>query len=396
MLQVSIRPCTRPKAERRIDQPLGEAELLSVCHAPVDHPARDHPLILRKIVKTKRYDDRAGSSSPLHNMPPSTATGRSTKRASAVSILSDLGVHNPEKALEPSSPTSGRRSPATSGRLSPAALKRPSKLRNFFGQRPPSELITTHLTEYFPFTEKKVLERTARHSMMRSSTISRRESTASYIPPLPSRFSSSTQGSQTRADSPTRNSISSSPYVPDKSDASSNLSAGDEIPRVSISTEDGDHVDLDDEDHPQLLPPIPFPSESLSESMESLTGNRRMSRSTSNASRTSRRMSYMTELRSKRDRSDTASLMTVDQITAEVESRRESKNTAATGDPAGSDTDDWTKLEENETEETTDVNEDDEGESSAEEVTLNDGDDDELGKVTIKKGTHRCDFVQHS
>jgi len=33
-------------------------------------------------------------------------------------------------------------------------------------------------------------------------------------------------------------------------------------------------------------------------------------------------MSYMTELKSKKDRSDTASLMTVDEITAEVESRR--------------------------------------------------------------------------
>jgi hypothetical protein len=39
----------------------------------------------------------------------------------------------------------------------------------------------------------------------------------------------------------------------------------------------------------------------------------------------SKRMSYMTELRSKRDKSDTASLMTVDEITAEVENRRVSK-----------------------------------------------------------------------
>jgi mitogen-activated protein kinase kinase kinase len=36
-----------------------------------------------------------------------------------------------------------------------------------------------------------------------------------------------------------------------------------------------------------------------------------------------KRMSYITELRSKRDVSDSASFITVDEITAEVESRRE-------------------------------------------------------------------------
>jgi len=51
-------------------------------------------------------------------------------------------------------------------------------------------------------------------------------------------------------------------------------------------------------------------------------------------------MSYMTELRSKRDQSDTASLMTVDEITAEVESRRVSQALDRT-----SDFDDWTKLD---------------------------------------------------
>ena len=51
-------------------------------------------------------------------------------------------------------------------------------------------------------------------------------------------------------------------------------------------------------------------------------------------------MSYMTELRSKRDRSDTASFMTVDEITAEVESRRISTPTERE-----TDLDDWTKVD---------------------------------------------------
>lgn len=62
-----------------------------------------------------------------------------------------------------------------------------------------------------------------------------------------------------------------------------------------------------------------------------------MTRSMSNASR---RSSYMTELRSKRDRSDTASLMTVDEITAEVESRRASMRV-----DHDSDTDGWTRVD---------------------------------------------------
>lgn len=48
----------------------------------------------------------------------------------------------------------------------------------------------------------------------------------------------------------------------------------------------------------------------------------------------------MTELRSKRDVSDTASLMTVDEITASVESRRESMTIDGGVDSA----DEWTKV----------------------------------------------------
>lgn len=334
---------------------LTEAELLSICHSSPDHPTRKLNLTVRRIAK--RFDDHGGSVSPAPGkLIPPTQTSKSTKRASSISILSGLGVRDPEKALDPPSPTSGTLSPAAQN------AKRPSKLRNFFGQRPPSELITTHLTEYFPFTEKKVLERTARHSMMmRSNTTSstRRDSTVSYNPPLHSRFSSSTQGSQTRTSmSPTRTSFSSipPPPLPEKptsfSESPADDSPSEEIPRMSLSTDDGRSVELhaDDEqdvpsssalvETPQLLPPIPFPSESFSDSFDSITG-RRTSRPVSRAtSIASRRMSYMTELRSKRDRSDTASLMTVDEITAEVESRR-----ASVSADNGSDIEEWTRVD---------------------------------------------------
>ncbi|KAG6866946.1 hypothetical protein C0991_003862 [Blastosporella zonata] len=320
--------------------PLTEAELLSICHAPPDHPTREHGLIVRRLLRTKRQDDRS---------MPSNQTSRATKRASSISVLSGLGVRDPERALDPPSPTSAALSPAAHN-----AAKRPSKLRNFFGQRPPSELITTHLTEFFPAIEKKVLERTARHSMMmRSNTLSthQRDSTMSFAPSPHSRFSNSTQGSigslPRRSISPSRASIiSMAPPLTAKPGGMNDAEEGmsDDIPRMSLSTEDGRSIDLHPHDAdpspatspPQLLPPIPFPTESFSDSFDNITG-RQLSRTSSNASR---RTSYMTELRSKRDRSDTASLMTVDEITAEVESRRASMQV----DPA-SDTEEWTRVD---------------------------------------------------
>jgi mitogen-activated protein kinase kinase kinase len=255
------------------------------------------------------------------------------KRASTVSVLSGLGVEDPEKALESSSsPTQ-----TDSDEKGPASLlKPPAKLRNFFGQRPTSELITNHLTEYFPFTEKKVLERTARHSMLRAGgSIGRRDSTISFNPPSSSRFSVSTFGSR-KASSQRGSVYSVAPQVPEKLNQYVESTSGgsiEEPPRVSLSTDDGDSLTLEsgDEDNTpssqdrisraHLLPPVDFSLESFTESMDKLTAqqlNRRLSSSSS-----AKRMSYITELRSKRDVSDTASFVTVDEITAEVESRRE-------------------------------------------------------------------------
>ena len=255
------------------------------------------------------------------------STPKRMKRASTVSVLSGLGVEDPERALEsPSSPT-----PPDSGGKGPTSLFK-GRARNFFGQRPPSELITNHLTEYFPFTEKKVLERTARHSMLRAGgSIGRRDSTISFNPRSSSRFSVSTVNS--RKPSSLRGSVYSFvPTGPEKSNQhveSSNTEPTEDPPRVSFSTDDGSSL-LESEDentpgsqnlssHTQLLPPVDL--ESLTESMANLAA-RSPSRPLSTSS-SMKRMSYITELRSKRDVSDSASFITVDEITAEVESRRE-------------------------------------------------------------------------
>ena len=52
-------------------------------------------------------------------------------------------------------------------------INRPT-LKNFFGQRPPSELISSNLAEYFPDTRQKDLEATVRNSVRYSVRLSRR------------------------------------------------------------------------------------------------------------------------------------------------------------------------------------------------------------------------------
>src|SRR6266403_1691548 len=105
-------------------RPLTEAQLLSVCHAPPNDPARERGLTLRRITKAKRpkaigygvatsptgFVFPSKSSGPESDDPSSTnepsPTPKRMKRASTVSVLSGLGVDDPEKALEsPSSPT---------------------------------------------------------------------------------------------------------------------------------------------------------------------------------------------------------------------------------------------------------------------------------------------------
>ncbi|TRM56212.1 ste11-like protein [Schizophyllum amplum] len=334
--------------------PLTEAELLSYCHAPGDHPVREQGLTLRKATaKPRAQHGRFLSVS-------SAASGlRNTKRASTLSVLSGLGVHDTTSA-----PEDAPAPPSVDEVSSP--LKRPSKLRHFFGQRPPSELITTHLTEYFPNAERKVLARTARNSMMRMHTpsLSKRDS-AAWNATLASRFSSSTVGSGSGSAGTRASMTSMAPPPPEKTLAAAPPAfTPEELPRMSISTEDGHSVPLSPEEEegeaPKLLPPIPFPTESLSEGLENFTAG---AEEGSRAARPlSRRMSYMTELRSKRDVSDTASLMTVDEITAEVESRsqksrRESRMSRMTAESeyddeeadeesdGSPDTEDWTEVE---------------------------------------------------
>ena len=154
-------------------------------------------------------------------------------------------------------------------------------------------------------------------------------------------------------------------------------------PKVSISLEDGREFDLDTTDGSEtlvsansvqpseaaLLPPVQFPSESLSESIGDGyvvdEGSGAMTFSTA-----SKRMSMITELRSKKDLSDAVSLLTVDEITAEVENKQ-----------LESDEEYEEEDEEEEEEEEEEDEDEDEEDEDCDEVELELHDADEPGKA---------------
>ncbi|KAG8940832.1 ATP binding [Tulasnella sp. 424] len=462
----------------RTDKPLTETELLNICHSDSNSPARDR-LILRRIRKgsklhaffgeqppprplrvsptsptfanrIKDNSDNFGNGSlavPGRNSPTPRPNANSKKmhRASTVSIMSGLGA-GPIwpglanlAALPPTPPvgapmagsvTMEARSPTSIGK---EATK---KLRNFLGQRPPSDIIYTHQQDFFPTVEKKVLERTAtaRQSIFRGNTgpNSKRMSTISALSGggigggsddggrrsissnrHRSRFSVSSNGSAltpaqalAMANNPNIPPVPSPPYPPPKAHSTRpRVSIEEPLPRMSVSTEDGKSVDLNsDEDvpppTPHLLPPVSVDRESFAESLSadfarspllqgSMSGNKRTS--------------FLQELRSKRDTSDTASMLTLDEITEKVESRRQSMMGVGTSDGFGSDDEDEegdtletrqsTAIEEEEYEEDEEeetLAEDDEEYDEEEEYEEDEEyDDDGMPKKTTSKGNKR-------
>jgi len=231
-------------------------------------------------------------------------------RASTVSVMSGLGILPPGVAEPPPSPSKGPVAP----RPSPH-----QKLRNFFGHRPPSELITSHLPEFFPNTEKRALERTARNSVyMNRDSIARASWLSSVNEPMPSDSTRTSLESSPRSRKSSRRPTQRPAPVPQDTT---------DLPRVSISTEEGRSIDLsseaDDEDvappkepsTPHVLPPVAFSNESLSDSLLPAFSH-------SNPARNSRRNSVYTEVKGRVPPSESTTLLTLDEITAEVESRR--------------------------------------------------------------------------
>lgn len=208
-----------------------------------------------------------------------------------------------------------------------AALQR---TRRFVGQRPSSELISSHLADYFPATEKKVLQRSARRSMHRSSMYQERaltppgereeEAQPPTLPPVPSpgdgwaqKLLAATNGDDDAAAprlpiaSPSEPGDSSlpfhHPFAPTRTASGKPATQKHEAVLKDSPTL---YDPLSPSAEGQLPVPPPGPGLRLRRSGESVRSRPH-----------SRRMSILSS------HSDTASLMTVDEITLEVESRRE-------------------------------------------------------------------------
>lgn len=79
----------------------------------------------------------------------------------------------PMSPMSVMSTTEAPPSPRSQNSSSGLNRKASKKIAAFFGQRPPSELISSNLAEYFPDHEHKVLERTVRNSIRRSARMSK-------------------------------------------------------------------------------------------------------------------------------------------------------------------------------------------------------------------------------
>lgn len=128
---------------------LSESELMTVCSTPHNYdPVWQHGLYLL----------RTTDADPIHPgsrraQPEARRDELAPRRASTFSILSGLGVSD---EADDSSPT------RNVWRVRSFEPPRPGirrRVRNFFGQRPPSELISSHLSDFFPTTDTRVLQR---------------------------------------------------------------------------------------------------------------------------------------------------------------------------------------------------------------------------------------------
>ncbi|KAF1808812.1 MAP kinase-like protein [Eremomyces bilateralis CBS 781.70] len=187
---------------------LNDAELLSIC---TDRARLERGrLILRKIHKGKPEDDQlraaANIASQQMQQPPQKHVIIPNSKSSQMKIEKITG-ESLAAVSYPLSPTSARERErhinsaaqdlerSDSERMPPAARVR--KIKELYGGRPPSELIASDLSTYFPEYQKDEIDKAVRMSVRRSRRISRaanRLSTVSNVsiasglrdaPPLP-------------------------------------------------------------------------------------------------------------------------------------------------------------------------------------------------------------------
>ncbi|KAI9052290.1 hypothetical protein LZ554_003644 [Drepanopeziza brunnea f. sp. 'monogermtubi'] len=170
-----IKDQKRPERNRLILRKIhqgepGEAELQRAASIAVEEAAANRHRMpetvdRRSQVKVQQVLGESFNDGPQHPLSPASfQSGNSAVSAGE----RERNVHNTANALE--RPPS-MEPPTGSSRSRPPGKK--GVLRQFFGQRPPSELITSDLTTYFPDHPREEIDRTARLSLRRSTRLSK-------------------------------------------------------------------------------------------------------------------------------------------------------------------------------------------------------------------------------
>lgn len=190
---------------KEVTRCLNDAELLRIAH-DVNRPERTRLILGRKVSPplplSQEFRVAQQIAREQQGVAQKNAADAIYENANnpKVKSLAGQGLHelrpcSPISVSGRSSPTATEASPASPrSRDSGPSRKASKKITAFFGQRPPSELISSNLAEYFPDHEHKVLERTVRNSIRRSRYTSRLSvaTTRSYAsslsdaPPVPS------------------------------------------------------------------------------------------------------------------------------------------------------------------------------------------------------------------
>lgn len=147
----------------------GEAELQRAAAIAMEEAAINHSRALENVdkrsqLKVQKVLGESWDNNLQHPLSPASfqSTGSNVSAGER-----ERNVYNTANALE--------RPPSIEQKRDTSRHKSGKKgvLRQFFGQRPPSELITSDLTTYFPDHPREEIDRTARLSLRRSTRLSR-------------------------------------------------------------------------------------------------------------------------------------------------------------------------------------------------------------------------------
>lgn len=164
---------------------LSDSELLKICDGT--NRSERGRLILGKVHtgqpdadELQRASQLAIDESQLAHL--NALSNSNVRNQIKLQKLTGESWHNIRQPISPMSAADrGRDDPLRSNVPSPAERQQSTKLRSFFGARPPSEMIIHELTSYFPSHQKEDIEKTMRMSVRRSQRMSRAASRLSVV-----------------------------------------------------------------------------------------------------------------------------------------------------------------------------------------------------------------------